>query len=250
MIIKSDIVGSKEEKMYEKIVSYFESQLCVENIYFRRNYILWIVGTVTTFLLELIVNNIITHLIGNVWARIGGILFIDFFITIIFLCLAYVLPINKIYKEKVKGETKLDLIGLLMREERLSVYRATEIEEMTVFLKKKCKINNIESINTIIDMINEEIKDKYTQKNFMEKYFNNTILPILILVLTIYFTNTNEQNLANILTATIISILSIIFTGNLITKLKNINITPVRKKENLLELKRVLMDIKIKMKNK
>lgn len=236
--------------MYEKIVSYFESNLCVENIYFRRNYILWIVGIITTFLLELIVNHIVTNLIGNVWTRIGLILFIDFLMTIVFLVLAYVLPLNKIYREKIKGKTKLDIIGLLMREERLSAYRATEIEEMEVFFKKKCKINNIESINTIIDMINEEIKDKYTKKNFVEKYFNNTILPILILVLTIYFTNTNEQNLANILTTTIISILSIIFTGNLITKLKNINITPVRKKENLLELKRVLMDIKIKMENK
>ena len=236
--------------MYEKIVSYFESQLCIENIYFRRNYKIWIFGIIITFLLELIVNIIISNLISNVWARTVVILFIDFLMTIVFLVLAYALPINKIYKEKIKGKTQLDIIGVLMREERLSAYRETEIEEMTVFLKKKCKINNIESINTIIDMINEEIKDKYTKKNFVEKYFNNTILPILILVLTIYFTNTNEQNLANILTTTIISILSIIFTGNLITKLKNINITPVRKKENLLELKRVLMDIKIKMENK
>lgn len=236
--------------MYEKIVNYFENNLCLENIYFRKKYILWIVGIVITFLLELIVNNIITNLISNVWARTGLILFIDFFITIIFLILAYVVPLNKIYKEKIKVETKFDIIGLLMREERLSAYRETEIEEMEVFLKKKCKINNIENINTIIDMINEEIKDKYTKRNFVEKYFNNTILPILILVLTIYFTNTNEKNLVNILTATIISILSIIFTGNIITKLKNINVTPVRKRENLLELKRVLMDIKIKMKNK
>lgn len=236
--------------MYEKIVSYFESQLCIENIYFRRNYILWIVGIIITFLLELIVNNIITNLICNVWARTGIILFIDFFMTIVFLLFAYVLPLNKIYKEKIKGKTKLDIIGLLMREERLSAYREIEIEEMEAFLKKKCKINNIESIKTIIDMINEEIKDKYTKKNFIEKYFNNTILPILILILTIYFTNTNEQSLANILATTIVSIVSIVFTGNFITKIKNINITPIRKKENLLELKRVLIDIKIKMENK
>ena len=236
--------------MYEKIVSYFESQLCIENIYFRRNYILWIVGIITTFLLELIVNNIITNLICNVWARTGIILFIDFFMTIVFLLFAYVLPLNKIYKEKIKGKTKLDIIGLLMREERLSAYREIEIEEMEAFFKKKCKINNIESIKTIIDMINEEIKDKYTKKNFIEKYFNNTILPILILILTIYFTNTNEQSLANILATTIVSVVSIVFTGIFITKIKNINITPIRKKENLLELKRVLIDIKIKMENK
>lgn len=236
--------------MYEKIVNYFESNLCVENIYFRRKYILWMVGILATLLIELIINYIVSNFISNIWIRTIVILSIDFLITLVFLILAYALPINKIYKEKIKGKMKLDLVGLLMKEERLSAYREIEIEEMEVFLKKKCKINNIESIKTIIDMINEEIKDKYTKKNFIEKYFNNTILPILILILTIYFTNTNEQSLANILTTTIISIVSIVFTGNFITKLKNINITPVRKKENLLELKRVLMDIKIKMENK
>ena len=82
----------------------------------------------------------------------------------------------------------------------------------------------------------------------MEKYFNNTILPIIILILTSYFTNTNEQNFANILMLTIVSIIPIILTGNFLNKFKNINITPVNKKENLLELKRVLMDIKIKCK--
>ena len=208
------------------------------------------VGILATLLIELIINYIVSNFISNIWIRTIVILSIDFLITLVFLILAYALPINKIYKEKIKGKMKIDLVGLLMKEERLSAYREIEIEEMEVFLKKKCKINNIESIKTIIDMISEEIKDKYTKKNFIEKYFNNTILPILILILTIYFTNTNEQSLANILTTTIISIVSIVFTGNFITKLKNINITPVRKKENLLELKRVLMDIKITMQNK
>ena len=231
--------------MYEKIVNYFESNLCVENIYFRKKCILWIFGIIVTLFLELTINCIISNFIANIWLKIGVILLIDFPITLCFFILVYVLPINKIYKAKIKEKTKLDLVGLLMKEERLSAYIEIEIEEMEEFIKKKCKINKIESIDTIIDMINEEIKDKYTKKNFREKYFNNTILPILILVLTIYFTNTNEQNLANILITTITSIVSIVVTGSFITKIKDINITPVRKKENLLELKRVLMDIKI-----
>lgn len=231
--------------MYEKIVSYFESNLCIENIYFRRNYILWIVGMVIALLLELTVNYILTDLISNVFLRVWVILLIDFLITVVFLIFVYALPMNKIYKEKIKGNTKIDIIGLLMREERLSAYREIEIKEMDTFLKKKCKIKNVESINTIINIIDEEMQYKYNQKNFIEKYFNNTILPILILILTVYFTNTNEQNLTSILTATIISITSIIITGNIITKIKNINVTPVRKKENLLELKRVLIDLKI-----
>lgn len=212
---------------------------------FQKKCILWIFGIIVTLFLELTINCIISNFIDNIWLKIGVILLIDFPITLCFFILVYVLPINKIYKEKIKEKTKLDLVGLLMKEERLSAYREIEIEEMEEFIKKKCKINKIESIDTIIDMINEEIKDKYTKKNFREKYFNNTILPILILVLTIYFTNTNEQNLANILITTITSIVSIVVTGSFITKIKDINITPVRKKENLLELKRVLMDIKI-----
>lgn len=124
-----------------------------------------------------------------------------------------------------------------------------EIEAMDNFLRKKCKIRNIGSIDAVIDMINEEIKEKYSKKNFIEKYFNNTILPILILVLTMYFTNTKEENLLNIVEITVISIISILITGKFIMKIKNINITPVNKKENLLELKRILMDIKIKMEN-
>ena len=221
--------------MYEKIVNFFESNLCIENIYFRKKYKLWIFSIIAIVLLELMCNFILTKIFNNIWISIILILFSDLLITSIILFFAYVLPINKIYKYKFNENTKLDLVGLLMKEERLSLYREKEIKEMQFFLKKKCKMNNIESINTIIDMINEEIKEKYVKKNFVEKYFNNTILPIIILILTIYFTNTNEQNLANILMLTIISIIPIILTGNFLNKFKNINITPVNKKENLLE---------------
>lgn len=236
--------------MYEKVVSYFESNLCIENIYFRRKHKLWTIGIVIVGLMELIINYIITKSITILWIRTAIILVIDFFITGLFLIFAYFLPIKKIYKDKVRGKTKLDVVGFLMKEERLSAYREIEIEAMDNFLRKKCKIRNIGSIDTVIDMINEEIKDKYSKKNFIEKYFNNTILPILILVLTMYFTNTKEENLLNIVEITVISIISILITGKFIMKIKNINITPVNKKENLLELKRILMDIKIKMESK
>lgn len=232
--------------MYEEIVNFFESNLCIENIYFRKNYKLWIFSIIAIVLLELMCNFILTKMFNNVWISIILILFSDLLITSIILFFSYVLPINKIYKYKFNENTKLDLVGLLMKEERLNLYREKEIKEMQFFLKKKCKMKDIESINTVIDMINEKIEYEHTKVNFMDKYFNNTILPILILVLTIYFTNTNEQNITNILAMTITSIGSIALTGNFITKIKNINITPVNKKENLLELKRVLMDIKIK----
>lgn len=231
--------------MYEKIVNYFESNLSLENIYFRRKKWLWILGNILIVLIEVIINYIIFKFIINMWIRIGVMLLIDFFIALSFLIFVYVLPVNKIYRGKIKEKTKIDLVGILMKEQKLSKYRKIEIKEMEKFIKKKCKINNIESIDTIIDMINEEIEYKYTKMNFMDKYFNNAILPILISVLTIYFTNTNEQNITNILVTTITSIGSIIITGVFIMKIKNGNIIPVNKKENLLELKRVLMDIKI-----
>ena len=98
--------------MYEKIVNYFESNLCVENIYFRRKYILWMVGILATLLIELIINYIVSNFISNIWIRTIVILSIDFLITLVFLILAYASPINKIYKEKIKGKMKIDLVGL------------------------------------------------------------------------------------------------------------------------------------------
>ena len=104
----------------------------------------------------------------------------------------------------------------------------------------------IESINMIIETINQEIEQKYKNKNFIEKYFNNTILPLIILILTVYFTNNNEQQLTEIVAKTITSIASILFVMCFIQKIRKINVTPVDKVENLIELKRVLNDIKIK----
>lgn len=199
-------------------------------------------GIIVTFLVEFIINYVISSFIDNMWTKIVIISLIDFLITFIFFIFAYILPVNKIYKAKIKEKTELDWVGILMNEERLSAYREIEIKEMEEFLKNKCKINNIESINIIIDMINEEIEYKYNKTNFMDKYLNSIILPVLIMVLTIYFSNINEKNFANILVMTIIFLISIIVVGSSII---NINIIPINKKENLLELKRVLIDIKI-----
>lgn len=197
---------------------------------------------IVTFLVEFIINYVISSFIDDMWTKIVIISLIDFLITFIFFIFAYILPVNKMYKAKIKEKTELDWVGILMNEERLSAYREIEIKEMEEFLKNKCKINNIESINIIIDMINEEIEYRYNKTNFMDKYLNSIILPVLIMVLTIYFTNINEKKFANILVMTIISLISIIVVGSSII---NINIIPINKKENLLELKRVFMDIKI-----
>jgi len=197
---------------------------------------------IVTFLVEFIINYVISSFIDDMWTKIVIISLIDFLITFIFFIFDYILPVNKMYKAKIKEKTELDWVGILMNEERLSAYREIEIKEMKEFLKNKCKINNIESINIIIDMINEEIEYRYNKTNFMDKYLNSIILPVLIMVLTIYFTNINEKNFANILVMTIISLISIIVVGSSII---NINIIPINKKENLLELKRVFIDIKI-----
>lgn len=197
---------------------------------------------IVTFLVEFIINYVISSFIDDMWTKIVIISLIDFLITFIFFVFDYILPVNKMYKAKIKEKTELDWVGILMNEERLSAYREIEIKEMEEFLKNKCKINNIESINIIIDMINEEIEYRYNKTNFMDKYLNSIILPVLIMVLTIYFTNINEKKFANILVMTIISLISIIVVGSSII---NINIIPINKKENLLELKRVFMDIKI-----
>lgn len=232
--------------MYEKIVNYFETNLCIENIYFRKNYKSWIIGIISVLILEITINYLISALINNIWTRTISILIINIIITIVFFILIYALPIVKIYRHKVKTKVKMDLIGVFMKEEVLSAYREVEITEMEMFLKKECKIKNVESINMIINLINEDIKDKYEKKSFMDKYFNNIILPIAILILTVYFTNNNHQRLLEIILTTIMWMLIFIFVGNIIFKMRNITIIPVNKRENLLELKRVLIDIQIK----
>ncbi len=232
--------------MYEKIVNYFEENYCMENIYFRKHYKKWIITIITVLAIELVINHIVSILIDSIWRRIGAILLIDLAIDILIFFFLYVLPLKKIYKQKVKLKTKLDLIGILMKEENLSTYREVEIEGMEHFLKNECKIKRIESINMIVELLDQEIENKYKKKSFIEKYFNNTILPIIIFILTIYFTNNNEQQLTDIVTKTITSILSIIIVMYFISKFKSVNITPVDKEQNLLELKRVLIDIMIK----
>lgn len=232
--------------MYEKIVNHFEDNLCMENIYFRKHYKKWIIGIIVTLVLEFVINYILSMLIENLWVRSGIAIIADFTITIIMLIFIYVLPLIKIYRKQVNIKTKFDLIGTLMKEECLSAYREVEIEEMEHFLKNECKIKKIESINMIVELLDQEIEDKYKKKNFIEKYFNNTILPIIIFILTIYFTNNNEQQLTEIIAKTITSVLSIMIVMYFIAKIKNINITPVDKKHNLLELKRLLIDIMIK----
>lgn len=232
--------------MYEKIVNHFEENLCMENIYFRKHYKKWIIGIIVTLVLEFVINYILSMLIENLWVRSGIAIIADFTITIIMLIFIYVLPLIKIYRKQVNIKTKFDLIGTLMKEECLSAYREVEIEEMKHFLKNECKIKKIESINMIVELLDQEIEDKYKKKNFIEKYFNNTILPIIIFILTIYFTNNNEQQLTEIIAKTITSVLSIMIVMYFIAKIKNINITPVDKKHNLLELKRLLIDIMIK----
>lgn len=86
--------------MYEEIVNYFETNLCVENIYFRKYYKMWIFGIIGTLILEFIINYILSILIENLWTRSGLILIVDFIITIITMILIYVLPLIKIYRKK------------------------------------------------------------------------------------------------------------------------------------------------------
>ena len=210
--------------MYEKIVNHFEENLCMENIYFRKHYKKWIIGIIVTLVLEFVINYILSMLIENLWVRSGIAIIADFTITIIMLIFIYVLPLIKIYRKQVNIKTKFDLIGTLMKEECLSAYREVEIEEMEHFLKNECKIKKIESINMIVELLDQEIEDKYKKKNFIEKYFNNTILPIIIFILTIYFTNNNEQQLTEIIAKTITSVLSIMIVMYFIAKIRSIHV--------------------------
>ena len=100
--------------MYEKIVNYFESNLCIANVYFREKNVLWMSVVIVTFLVEFIINYVISSFIDNMCTKIVIILLIDFLIAFIFFILAYILPVNKIYKAKIKEKTELDWVGILI----------------------------------------------------------------------------------------------------------------------------------------
>lgn len=181
--------------MYEKVVNYYEEKLCLDNMFFRRYYKRWAIGIIVVTMLMVLTNYLISLILDNLWIRTIVNFLINILIATIFLILIYVRNLMKIYREKVKTKVKIDTIGILMKQDRLSEYRKVEIKEMETFLKRECKIKDLKSIDMIIEEIDEEIKSKYENKKFSAN------IKLLI---------------------------------------------PVNKKENLLELKRVLLDIKIK----
>ena len=230
--------------MYEKIVNYFEEKMCIDNVYFREKHVLWIVGVMVTLIVEILINFIIMAFNIDLWCKTLIFFIIDIFITAISLLIIYVIPIMKIYKKKIKCKTYFDIIGLLMKQEPLSAYQEMQIDDFERFIKNDCKIKNVETIDILIETLDQEIQNKYS-KNIFEN-FNNSIFQILILILTVYFTNNNVQQLSKIIIITVLSFLTISISGSFILKLKNINFTPVNKKQNLIDLKKVLIDIKIK----
>ena len=84
--------------MYEKIINYFETNLCMENIYFRKNYKKWIIGLISTLVFELVSNYVLLILISNIWERSIIILLFDFIFTILFLVFIYVILLKKYTK--------------------------------------------------------------------------------------------------------------------------------------------------------
>lgn len=233
--------------MYEKVVNYYEENLCLDNMFFRRYYKRWVIGIIVVIILMALINCLISLIVDNLLTRTIVNLLINIVIAVIFLILVYVRNLMKIYREKVKTKVKIDTIGVLMNQERMSEYRKVEIKEMETFLKKECQIKDLKSIDMIIEEIDGEIKNKYARKNFIEKGFNNYIFPILIALLPVYFTNNKEQQLLVMILISILVVLTVVLIVNLISKITDIKLLiPVDKKENLLELKRVLIDIKIK----
>jgi len=232
--------------MYEKVVNYYEQNLCIDNMFFRKYYKLWTFGIGGLIIFEVLINYLLAACISNLWTRITVTCIVNVGLAITFLLIIYWPYLKKVYKRKVKVDIKFNFKSMLLNEENLSEYRKMEIIEMENFLKKECKIKNIDTIDMIVELINEEIRDKYQKVTFIEKYFSSIIMPLLILVLTVYLNNNTEQGLLQIILTTVISVLTVVVAVNLFSKIKEFKIIPINKKENLLELKRVLLDIKIK----
>jgi hypothetical protein len=132
-----------------------------------------------------------------------------------------------------------------MKEETSNAYADIAVDEMDKYLSDIFKTKSIETLNIVITNLNEEINEKYPQKNWMEKYIS-VILPIIIPFVAIYLTNNNIKKMTEILYSTGVTIMMTIITFYFIWKIKNISITPVDKRKNLLYLKSVLINIKMK----
>lgn len=191
--------------MYEKILGYFERNLCLENIYFRKHCLKWFVGIALMIIIEISVCILFQYININFWHKFILQLLIFIIINCIGIYFIYIKHIIKIFEEKVGKKLKIDIIGILSKEEILGAYEEIQINEIEKFLVNECRINKVETIDYINSMIDREINDKYTNKNFSEK-----ILPVIIFMLTAFFANNNNiQSFEQIFFFSIIIILAL-----------------------------------------
>lgn len=73
----------------------------------------------------------------------------------------------------------------------------------------------------------------------------NNIYPFLILILTTYFTNNNIKDLENIILYVFVLIIIAFFFYFICNFYINIKVTPVNKRENLLQFIEVLENLKL-----
>lgn len=231
--------------MYNKVLNYFERTYCVENIYFRKNWKLWIFGWIIVFSLCIAIENLI-ELFGFSYSFLRTII-IDFVLMIPFL----ILNIANIYKTlkeiyEIKEKGRIDFLSLLTRETVDSYIFNKQLDGMKQYLKE-LNVLNRQSIEDIVSIAQKEVKEKYPKKDWLEQFFSK-ITPIIIFILTIFFTNNNIKDFNNIVSITIAGIVSAFVIYYFFSGFRNINITPVSKRNNLLDFIEIMENLKIEIK--
>lgn len=230
--------------MYNKIISYFETTFCIENICMRKHYKFWFVGWGVIIISYFLIVNILE------WCKCEytffNLLLISFLLMFPFM-VEYSIREYQIFKEKVNitKDCRVDWLAVIFKENVYSLYLDMKIRGMKEYLKNE-KMYTRQKIEDLINIACKELEEKYPRKNWIEKFFE-WIVPIITGVLSIYFTNNNIKNFNNIVVITFIFIIGAIVIYYLCNKIKNLNITPIDKRKNLLDFIEVLENLKFEL---
>ncbi len=231
--------------MYNKVLNYFERTYCIENIYFRKHWKLWMFGWLIVFSLCVIIEKTF-EVLGHQYSTTRTVA-INAFLVIPFLIVNMV-KMYQTLKEAygIKGKGKIDFLTIITKEATDSFVTNVQIEGMKKYLTE-LGIYSRQTIEDIIGIAQKEVSEKYPKRDLIEQFFSK-IIPLLLVVLTIFLTNNNVKDLNSIVSITIVGIVSALCMYYFFYGIRNINISPVNKRNNLLDFIEVMENLKIETK--
>lgn len=230
--------------MYNKILNFFESTFCVENIFLREHYKFWFIGWFVNIVEYIIIIKVLEWQ-GTQYSFIM-LLIISFLILLPFVVELCVKE-YKIFKKVIgfSGECKLDWLNIFSNEATYSMYLDAKIKGMKQYLIKEGMYTETK-IEKLINIAYKELNEKYPEKNILEKFLSN-FGPYISIVITAYLANNAITNLDNIVTITCVFIVCGFFIYFIYDGIKNMRFTTVDKRKNLLDFIEVLENIRLEL---